>query len=249
MSDKPFWNSHHAAPVQSHHFKCDFGGIDSFAVKSVTLPSFEIGSSELQVGNQIFKYPGVGQWNDVTMTLVETKYTLGRLLDELTAQRFYSGVMARAGQDGVIKTRTIGPEGPGNKNRRFNIRQHKTYTRAIDKPEKKRNGFMRGLNSALNFLGVRPQDNETLAVGASGPPLVQDSYFGIERAAGKDGQPGTKSVKNFQVANHFALINPWIKSVNFGTHDYSSDELITMEIVITYDWAEIVENHAPGEYR
>jgi len=248
MSDKPFWNSHHAAPVQSHHFKCDFGGIDSFAVKSVTLPSFEIGSSELQVGNQIFKYPGVGQWNDVTMTLVETKYTLGTLLDEMIRQNFYSGGDARITQDGVIKTTTTGPAAD-DKNRRFNIYQHKTYTRAIDKPEKKRNGFMRGVNSALNFLGVRPQDNETLAVGASGPPLVQDSHFGIERAAGKDGNPGTKGVKNTQIVNDFALINPWIKSVNFGTHDYSSDELITMEIVITYDWAEIFENHAPGEYR
>ena len=40
-------------------------------------------------------------------------------------------------------------------------------------------------------------------------------------------------------ANTWTLKGAWIKSINFGTHDYYSDELITMEIVVTYDYAEI----------
>ena len=33
------------------------------------------------------------------------------------------------------------------------------------------------------------------------------------------------------------LINPFIKSINFGTHDYSSEELITIEVTFGYDYA------------
>ena len=39
--------------------------------KSCTLPSFEVGSSEYQLINFKFKYPGMLVWNDVTVTLVE----------------------------------------------------------------------------------------------------------------------------------------------------------------------------------
>ena len=37
----------------------------------------------------------------------------------------------------------------------------------------------------------------------------------------------------------WTLKNAWIKSINFGTLDYSSDELITIEVVISYDWCEV----------
>jgi hypothetical protein len=35
------------------------------------------------------------------------------------------------------------------------------------------------------------------------------------------------------------LWNPWIKQVNFGTLDYTSDELVNIQMTITYDWAEL----------
>ncbi len=34
------------------------------------------------------------------------------------------------------------------------------------------------------------------------------------------------------------LVNPFIKSTNFGQLDYSSDELVKLELVISYDYAE-----------
>ena len=35
------------------------------------------------------------------------------------------------------------------------------------------------------------------------------------------------------------LWNPWIKAVNFGTLDYTSDELVNIQMTIAYDWAEL----------
>tara|TARA_R100001594_G_scaffold144320_1_gene193227 strand:+ start:326 stop:823 length:498 start_codon:yes stop_codon:yes gene_type:complete len=37
------------------------------------------------------------------------------------------------------------------------------------------------------------------------------------------------------------LNNPKIASVNFGSLDYSSDELVSLEIEISYDWANLEE--------
>ena len=35
------------------------------------------------------------------------------------------------------------------------------------------------------------------------------------------------------------LFNPWVKSVNFDELDYSSDDLINLELSIRYDWATL----------
>ena len=37
----------------------------------------------------------------------------------------------------------------------------------------------------------------------------------------------------------WTLHNSFIKSINFGDLDYSSDELVRMEIIVGYDWAEL----------
>jgi hypothetical protein len=31
--------------------------------------------------------------------------------------------------------------------------------------------------------------------------------------------------------------NPFIRSINFGDHDYSSDDFVEVEVVVVYDWA------------
>ena len=51
-----------------------------FNAKSVTLPSFEINHESYQMVNQKFKYPGLLEWNDVTVDLYETGDMAKRLL-------------------------------------------------------------------------------------------------------------------------------------------------------------------------
>ena len=44
---------------------------------------------------------------------------------------------------------------------------------------------------------------------------------------------------NGKVLEEWKLNNPWIKSVTFGFLDYSNDELVTIDITVAYDWAEL----------
>ena len=44
----------------------------------------------------------------------------------------------------------------------------------------------------------------------------------------------------------WTLNNPFINSVDFGTLDYSSDELINISVTLRYDWATMVHSGGPG---
>tara|TARA_Y100000296_G_scaffold84673_1_gene118497 strand:- start:631 stop:1152 length:522 start_codon:yes stop_codon:yes gene_type:complete len=39
-------------------------------------------------------------------------------------------------------------------------------------------------------------------------------------------------------ADEWILKNAWIKSVDFGALDYESDDLVTIDLTLRYDWAE-----------
>ena len=100
------------------------------------------------------------------------------------------------------------------------IRQNRTRTVMMTKPEKKQadgGGF-------FSFLGFKKKESN------SGP-----SYFMVDDPKDKGFSYGY---------NTWYLHSCWIKAVNFGTHDYSSDDLTTIEITIAYDWAELTQGDA-----
>ena len=37
----------------------------------------------------------------------------------------------------------------------------------------------------------------------------------------------------------WTLFNPWIKEVKFGSLDYSSDDMVEIDLTIRYDWATL----------
>ena len=39
------------------------------------------------------------------------------------------------------------------------------------------------------------------------------------------------------IIGHYELNNAWIKSISFGDLDYSSEDLLTVDITVRYDWA------------
>lgn len=55
---------------------------------------------------------------------------------------------------------------------------------------------------------------------------------------------GTGGADN--IIESWALNNVQISSVNFDTLDYSSDELLNIQITLKYDWAELLEQNAPA---
>ena len=73
-------------------------------------------------------------------------------------------------------------------------------------------------------------------------PVMADGIFGIEY----EKIPGgiTRYGKQI-VTTEYRLIDAWIKSVNFGTHDYGSDDLINIEVTIAYDSVDITHNEDP----
>ena len=54
----------------------------------------------------------------------------------------------------------------------------------------------------------------------------------------KSPTPMVQSGKFVEGRNQFHLKGAWIKTINFGQHDYSNDELITMEMTVAYDHCE-----------
>ena len=73
-------------------------------------------------------------------------------------------------------------------------------------------------------------------------PVMGDGIFGIKY----EKEPGgiTRYGKQI-VTTEYRLIDAWIKSVNFGTHDYGSDDLINIEVTIAYDSVDIKHNENP----
>jgi hypothetical protein len=50
------------------------------------------------------------------------------------------------------------------------------------------------------------------------------------------------------VIDTWTLKNAWIKDINFGEGDYSSDDLVEVQIKLRYDWAEYQEGTAGVKY-
>ena len=68
---------------------------------------------------------------------------------------------------------------------------------------------------------------------------------GISKTAAADQFRNTGNFKIHQIDSNgkaleeWELKNPWIKTVTFGSLDYSSDELVTLDITVSYDWAKL----------
>ena len=230
-----FWKSSHAAPAQSHHFRVEWGEGDqkvhSHTVKSVTKPSVEVNEGMYQVGNQKFKYPGIASWNDVTISFVDDKETTRRLINKFIAQGWLHpnenhpyGLKAPA--QGLQGTTVL----PGS----IGLFEPKNYR-----------------------LGVRNDDaivKSQTGDGIGDIRIIQHAVVservtvpGREPTFWRPGEPSTFKMNTRQIdLDTWTLKNAWIKSINFGQLDYSSDELITIEVVIAYDYCEIEWGYSYG---
>jgi len=43
-----------------------------------------------------------------------------------------------------------------------------------------------------------------------------------------------------QIVGQWELLNPFFTDVNFGSHDYGSEDMVDIAITVRYDWAEYV---------
>ena len=78
-------------------------------------------------------------------------------------------------------------------------------------------------------------------------PNVSGSFppEGLQKMSAVDSFKGTGNFlihqidSNGKVIEEWKLNNAWVKSVTFGSLDYSNDELVTIDITVSYDWAEL----------
>jgi hypothetical protein len=222
-----FWSSGHAAPVRSHHFKVKWGGSSAtnlvdWTVKSCTKPSIEITSGEYQVGNQIFKYPGVHKWQDVTLVYVDDKETTRRAIAQLMKMgwktpldsNWWDSGLAPSGDLLAKKYNHGETDGIKKGHDMVEITQHAVLSKREYGEEPREASFWRPESKGVIAMAHSGDDQET-----SGAGKVHENFAPF--------------------LEKWILKNAWIKSINFGQLDYSSDELINIEIVVSFDYCTV----------
>ena len=155
--------------------------IESYLVKQVAKPQFQLGETKVNYIQHTFKYPGRLTWQDISVTLIDTIRT-----DDTTSR--LANILRASGY--VI------PD---------------TAT-----------------NAQFSFT-------KQGAVNALNSPYIQQI----------DGGDPANNIAP-RVVEQWNLRNAWVKSVNFGTLNYNSDELVDVTLGISFDWAEYFTVDASG---
>ena len=170
-----FWSEPNLEPKRKFRYLLYFAGMPQFIAKTVSKPSFSVGTSEHSFLQHNFNFPGRVTWQDVNITIVDP------IQPDSTATLY--NILSTAGY--VLPTDVNQEDGSGK--------------RTITKED------------MVNALG----------------PVVQIDTIGSGGAQ--------------DVIESWILKNPQITSVNFDTLDYSSDELLNIQITLKYDWATLNE--------
>jgi hypothetical protein len=89
------------------------------------------------------------------------------------------------------------------------------------------------LYDGLIKSGYVSPDGNQVAEGISKEGMRENIFGGFFNIYQLNGAGG--------IVEQWSLKNPKVASINFGSLEYSSDELVVIELVITYDWAELEE--------
>ena len=144
-----FWKELNAAPIQQHHFAVEFGAFwNPYEVKSITMPQLEISEGQYRMGNHYYKYPGTSKWNDVIITIVDTGDAAQQIMSKLMGQGYYYSKGSTTPQ--VAKNKKLTTD-------LVTIRQHRTRTVLMTKPEKKQ----KEAGGFLSFLGFKKKESNS----------------------------------------------------------------------------------------
>ena len=161
-----FWSTGDIVPTRQFRFlvsNSSDGEAVWFWAKGISKPSFEISSTEHQLVNHKFKYPGIITWNDITMTVVDTGQKTNELLERVRGS---------------------------------------------------------GYDYPTNFFGDEGISKEAYS-----------DYFD-EFAIQQLDDKGT-AIETWRLKGAF------LKAINFGELTYDTDDLVTIQLTIGYDWAEL----------
>jgi hypothetical protein len=207
-------------------------------VKSINKPSVEIETKEYRLLNHTFNYPGNAKWKPVTLKFVDmngmgskteffdtsaflwqilnnTGYAYPNLDNSAIRNPHYTNVDTKDGKALTtsgghhISTQIAFRDDP-----KTPLKEHNTW-RTITTPEKSSNianSFGAGLEGKIDKLPASPSR---------------------QRIAIYQISPGEKPV----ITEAWYLVNPIVKSINWGDLSYDSEDLVEYELQIVYDWA------------
>jgi len=228
-----FWSSKDASPARKYRFRLGPEGKVWWYANSATLPSFEISTGEYILGNHKFKYPGVVSWNPVTISFVDIGKSVDNLKANLIAQGFS---LDPSGNDGIKKFRT-------NEARNQLIQRKGAVetSKAVSeyKESLKKETIDWGGGDENKFTPDEPKKDVQEAAETAITEAIQERVKN-ELAEPADGNDFIIEQMNDEGTRLriWTLKNSFISSVNYGELDYSSDDLVSVEIVVTYDYAE-----------
>lgn len=187
-----FWTDpKESEPLRQHRWLLSNGAGVWVWAKSVKLPQYTVETQKYQIGNHKLNYPGLFEWQDVAITIVDDRTAL-------------------EGQDvtkSVNKTRS---------KHLFEIAGFGGYNIGeVNKPD--------GMSKKKMIEQVKKVFGEQKDTDMSDLYIQQINSFGVE-------------------IQSWRLYSPFIKDVAFGQLDYSSDELITLDLTIAYDHAKLEKN-------
>jgi hypothetical protein len=99
----------------------------------------------------------------------------------------------------------------------------------------------------LNDMGYQhPKDTAAAVAGTTGGKPKTFSKWGGTTALGTVTFKALDS--NGEIVESWVLKNAWIKDVNFGDGDYSSDDVVDITLKLRYDWAEYTPASTAGSF-
>ncbi len=232
-----WWTKKELHPKTKSKFVVVFGDVFYLPnVKSINKPAVEIETKEYRLLNHAFNYPGNAKWKPVTLKFVDmngmgsqteffdtgaflwqmlnnTGYAYPHLDTGAINEAHYKNVDTKDGKALTtggghhISTKISFRDDP-----KTPIKENNTW-RTITTPEK-------SSNIANSFGGGLEGKIDKLPAGV-----------GRQRVAIFQISPDEK------ITEAWYLVNPLVKSINWGDLSYDSDELIEYELQIVYDWA------------
>ena len=232
-----FWVLSGSSPARKFRFTLGVANnVNWWYTNSVSLPSFDIETSEYLLLNQKFKIPGVATWNDVSISLIDTKDSVEQLKSLLEHHDFdYDAKYGYA--EGIRKINTSAEE------LRAQAKEARARgSEAAIEARKLRDQIKKLDPSATDFESEKRRlEMRQVAAQSQATQQIRGVAQGLEATAKKASQKNDFIIQQVNDSGEsiraWTLVNSFIKSVNYGDLDYSADDFVNIELVVSYDYA------------
>ena len=213
----PWWDSTVNQPKLKSRFIVVFGDMFIPSIKTITKPSFEVDTKTYKLMNHHFNYPGTVKWNPVSVSLVCMNPSDLRQGSEAPTQGLDTSELL---WQIIQNSGYYYPDAPGHTLGRGSISSDGATISTPEKASMIANGFGPGLYGEPSYQPGGSSSNLNQRV-----KIIQVTS-------------GENEAKQLYPVEQWDLINPMVRSINFGDLSYDDDALVEYTLDITYDYAK-----------